>query len=293
MLGRVFSRLPLFRRGKVNDVYAFGEQLLLVFSDRVACFGVVLPTEIPGKGKALAVLSAYWFKVMQDIAPHHFVTADCEKFPALCQDYKETLAGRSLLVSKAIPMHVQCTVSGYLSGSLWREYRDTGCAGSSKLATGLAENSRLAKTVLAISTKSSAGERHSDNITVGEMVQRFGARRANAVVDIAQAVYLRAREMAGRRGIVIAESQFDFGFDDSGVMLIGQLLTPDSSVFWTTDADQSGVGRARFGKYLVHEYLAKQKWDTRPPVPALPKEVIVQTQASYDDALRRLTAAAN
>lgn len=242
--------------------------------------------------KMLVALSAHSFRAMQDIAPHHFLTVDCDRFPAFCQNYQERLIGRSMLVAKSIPMHIQCTVSGYLFGTLWREYRETGRARNFKLAPGLAENARLAKSIITISADSFGLDRSSDDITFVELAEQFGAPRAKSVIVIAAAVYRCAQEIAEPRGIVVAQTRLEFGYDDRGVMLIGQLLTPDSSVFWTTDGYDLPEARVSLGKHYVREFLARRCWDTRPPIPTVPNEIIAQTQASYSEALHRLTAPA-
>lgn len=281
--------LRLFRQGKVRDIYDLGDCLLMVATDRISCFDVVLPTPIPDKGKILTTLSAYWFRVMEDIAPHHLLTTEVERFPAICRPYRDKLEGRSMLVKKATPAPVECIVRGYLSGSAWKEYRERGRVCGISLPNGLVEASRLEEPIFTPSTKAPVGE-HDENITFDEMVERVGKKRAEKMRDICLAVYLRAREMAEERGIIIADTKLEFGLANGHVMVIDELLTPDSSRFWPVDGYQPGKAPESFDKQYVRDYLLGLNWDMRPPVPSLPPEVVRKTQEKYLQALRRLTA---
>lgn len=281
--------LPLFKRGKVRDIYEVGDCLLMVASDRISCFDVVLPTEIPSKGKILTALSAYWFQVMADIAPHHLLTTEVAQFPSVCQRYKDKLEGRSMLVKKAAPAPVECIVRGYLVGSGWKEYQKTGKVCGLPLPQGLVEASRLEEPIFTPSTKAPVGE-HDINITFDQMVERVGAKLADKMRDASLAIYRRAREMAETKGIIIADTKLEFGLADQGLILIDELLTPDSSRFWPVEGYQPGKAPESFDKQYVRDYLLGLNWDMRSPVPFLPPEIVRKTQEKYREALRRLTA---
>ncbi|MBI4524091.1 MAG: phosphoribosylaminoimidazolesuccinocarboxamide synthase [Deltaproteobacteria bacterium] len=283
------SGMPLFKRGKVRDIYNLGDRLLMVASDRISCFDVVLPTEIPGKGKILTALSAYWFGVMEEITSHHLITTEVAKFPAACQRYRDQLEARSMLVQKAVPAPVECIVRGYLFGSAWKEYREQGRVCNIPVPPGLVEASRLEEPIFTPSTKAPVGE-HDENIAFADMIELVGTERAKKMRDISLAVYLRAREMAEAKGIIIADTKLEFGFIEGEVILIDELLTPDSSRFWPADLYQPGKAPESFDKQYVRDYLLSLNWDTRPPVPTLPPEVVQQTQEKYAEALRRLAA---
>jgi len=285
----LITGMPLFKRGKVRDIYDLGDHLLIVASDRVSCFDVVLPTEIPGKGKILTALSAYWFREMEDIVGHHLLTTDVEQFPFICRRYKEQLEGRSMLVKRAIPARVECIVRGYLFGSAWKEYRERGCVCGNRLPQGLVEASHLKEPLFIPSTKESLGTHH-DNITFQQMVDIVGPEKAYAMHDLSVAIYLRARHMAEVKGIIIADTKFSFGLADGRLMLIDELLTPDSSRFWPIESYQPGQAPESLGRQYVRDYLLSLDWDTRPPVPTLPPEVVQKTQENYFEALQRLTA---
>jgi len=282
------SGLPLFKQGKVRDIYAVGDHLLMVASDRISCFDVVLPTKIPGKGKILTALSAYWFGEMEDIVPNHLLTTDVEQFPSVCHRYQERLEGRSMLVKNAAPAPVECIVRGYLFGSAWKEYRERGRVCGMTLPKGLVEVAPLEESLFTPSTKAPSGE-HDENITFADMVDRVGKKRAEKMREISIAVYLRAREMAEERGIIIADTKLEFGMINGEVILIDELLTPDSSRFWPLDSYQPGKAPESFDKQYVRDYLLSLNWDTRPPVPTLPPEIVQKTQEKYSEALRRLT----
>jgi phosphoribosylaminoimidazole-succinocarboxamide synthase len=285
----LITGMPLFKRGKVRDIYDLGDHLLIVASDRITCFGVVLPTKIPGKGKILTALSAYWFREMEDIVGHHLLTTDTERFPFICRRYKEQLEGRSMLVKRAIPTRVECIVRGYLFGSVWTESRERGEVCGIRLPKGLVEASYLKEPLFIPSTKESLGAHH-DNITFQQMVDIVGQEKAVKMRDFSIAIYLRAREMAEAGGIIIADTKLTFGFVDGRLILIDELLTPDSSRFWPVESYQPGQLPESFGRQYVRDYLLSLNWDTRLPVPTLPPEVVQKTQEKYLEALRRLTA---
>jgi len=289
MRDNLISGLPLFKRGKVRDIYDLGDRLLLVASDRISCFDVVLPTEIPGKGKILTSLSSYWFQEMEDIAPHHLLTTEVAQFPSVCQRYKDKLEGRSMLVKKAAPAPVECIVRGYLFGSAWKEYCERGRVCGIQLSKGLEEGSRLEFPLFTPSTKAPVGE-HDENITFAQMAAQVGREKAQRMRRISALVYLRAREMAEAKGIIIADTKLEFGLANGEIILIDELLTPDSSRFWPVEGYQPGKAPESFDKQYVRDYLLSLNWDTSPPVPALPPEVVQKTQEKYSEALRRLTA---
>jgi phosphoribosylaminoimidazole-succinocarboxamide synthase len=284
--------LPLFKRGKVRDVYDLGEYLLMVASDRISCFDVVLPTEIPGKGKILTQLSAYWFDAMQDIVPHHLITTDVDKFPSICRRYRDKLEGRTMLVKKAKPAPVECVVRGYLVGTGWKEYRERGEVCGIPLPAGLKEAARLDEPIFTPSTKAPLGE-HDENITFAQMSQQVGRDKAESLRNISLAIYSRARTMAEAKGIIIADTKFEFGLDDGKVMLIDEVLTPDSSRFWPTNGYQPGTTPESFDKQYVRDYLLSLAWDIQSPPPVLPPEVVRKTLEKYQEALTRLTASAS
>ena len=288
MRDNLISGLPLFKQGKVRDIYAVGDHLLMVASDRISCFDVVLPTEIPGKGKILTSLSSYWFQEMEDIAPHHMITTDVSKFPSICQRYKDKLEGRSMLVKKAAPAPVECIVRGYLFGSAWKEYRESGCVCGIPLPKGLVEASHLEGPIFTPSTKAPLGQ-HDENITFADMIERVGKKKAERMRDISIAIYLGAREMAEVQGIIIADTKIEFGLTKGEVILIDELLTPDSSRFWPLEGYQPGKVPESFDKQYVRDYLLSLNWDMRPPAPSLPPEIVQKTQEKYSEALRRLT----
>ena len=280
--------LPFWGQGKVRDIYDFGDRLLMVASDRISCFDVVLPTEIPDKGKVLTALSIYWFKVMEDLVAHHLITTDVAQFPAACRPYQKALEGRSMLVKKAKPAPVECIVRGYLVGSGWKDYQKTGAVCGSALPKGLLEASRLGEPLFTPSTKAPVGE-HDINITFQQMVDQVGRQMAEQLRDLSIAIYQRTRAIGEKKGIIIADTKFEFGVFDGKLILIDEVLTPDSSRFWPKDGFQPGKSPDSFDKQYVRDYLVSSNWDPNNP-PALPAEVVRKTQEKYTEALRRLTA---
>lgn len=282
------SGLTLFNRGKVRDIYDLGDKLLLVASDRISAFDVILPTLIPDKGKILTALSVYWFGVMQDIISHHLITTNVDEFPAVCRPHKTQLDGRAMLVKKAVPVPVECIVRGYLVGSGWKDYQQTGTVCGIPLPQGLVEASRLDHPIFTPSTKAPVGA-HDVNITFDEMTGKVGKKRAEAMRDATIAIYARAREMAQKKGIIIADTKLEFGMEGDTVILIDELLTPDSSRFWPADGYTPGKTPESFDKQFVRDYLINLPWDMKSPPPALPQEIVQKTRAKYTEALKRLT----
>jgi phosphoribosylaminoimidazole-succinocarboxamide synthase len=280
--------LTLFNRGKVRDIYDLGNKLLLVATDRISAFDVILPTEIPDKGKILTALSVYWFGVMKDIIPHHLITTNVEEFPAVCQPHKAKLEGRTMLVKKSTPAPVECIVRGYLVGSGWKDYQKTGTVCGIPLPKGLVEASRLDQPIFTPSTKAPVGE-HDINITFAEMAQKIGTKSAQRMRDATIAIYSRAREIAEKKGIIIADTKLEFGMEGDDIILIDEVLTPDSSRFWPADGYMPGKTPDSFDKQFVRDYLVHLPWDMKSPPPVLPPEIVRKTQEKYTEALRRLT----
>jgi phosphoribosylaminoimidazole-succinocarboxamide synthase len=288
MTNYILPSLALFNRGKVRDIYAIEDKLLMVATDRISAFDVVLPTEIPDKGKILTALSVYWFEVMRDIIPNHLITTDVNQFPAACQPYKNQLDGRAMLVKKSHPAPVECIVRGYLVGSGWKDYQKTGTVCGIPLPKGLMEASRLDQPTFTPSTKAAVGA-HDVNITFAEMADKIGKSRAEKMRDATIAIYNRARDMAEKKGIIIADTKLEFGIEGDDVILIDEILTPDSSRFWPAGGYSPGRTPDSFDKQYVRDYLLSLNWDMRPPAPALPPEIVRKTQEKYNEALRRLT----
>ena len=283
------SGLTLFNRGKVRDIYDLGDQLLLVASDRISAFDVILPTLIPEKGKILTALSVYWFDVMKDIVPHHLITTNVDEFPAACQPHRAKLEGRTMLVKKSTPAPVECIVRGFISGSGWKEYQQTGAVCGIPLPRGLMEASRLDRPIFTPSTKAPVGQ-HDINITFDQMVKKIGKNKAEKIRDATVAIYSRAREMAEKKGIIIADTKLEFNIENDDIILIDELLTPDSSRFWPVDGYRPGKTPDSYDKQYVRDYLLNLPWDMKTPPPVLPPEVVKKTQEKYTEALRRLTS---
>ena len=289
MSNETIPGLKLFNKGKVRDIYALDGKLLLVATDRISAFDVILPTEIPDKGKILTALSVYWFNVMKDIVPHHLITSDVNEFPAVCQPYKAQLEGRAMLVKKSTPAPVECIVRGYLAGSGWKDYQTTGALCGIPLPKGLLEASRLQQPIFTPSTKAPVGA-HDVNITFEQMVEKVGKKRAEKMRDATIAIYSRAREIAEKKGIIIADTKLEFGIEGDDVILIDEVLTPDSSRFWPADTYKVGTSPESFDKQYVRDYLLNLPWDMKSPPPPLPPEIVRKTQEKYAEALKRLTA---
>jgi phosphoribosylaminoimidazole-succinocarboxamide synthase len=290
MTEETLSGLKLFNRGKVRDIYDLGDKLLLVASDRISAFDVVLPTLIPDKGKILTEMSVYWFGVVKDIVPNHLITTDVEKFPPVCQPHRAKLEGRTMLVQKSLPAPVECIVRGYLVGSGWKDYQQTGSVCGIPLPKGLVEASRLEEPIFTPSTKAAVGA-HDVNISFDEMIGKVGRSRAEKMRDATIAIYSRARAIAEQKGIIIADTKFEFGIDGDEIILIDEVLTPDSSRFWPMDGYTPGKTPDSFDKQFVRDYLVNLPWDMKSPPPELPPEIVKRTQEKYAEALRRLTAA--
>ena len=293
MLESHLERLTLKSRGKVRDIYDLDEHLLLVATDRISAFDVVLPEGIPGKGAVLTQLSVFWFRWLyeyEDIVPNHLITSDVAEYPRVCRPYHDVLKGRSMLVQKAAPLPVECIVRGYLSGSGWADYQRTGEVCGQSLPHGLVESQRLPEPLFTPSTKAEQGQ-HDLNIPFPEMEATVGKEVANTVRDASVKIYQRAAAYTEKKGIIIADTKLEFGVHPASgqLMLIDEVLTPDSSRFWPLDGYTPGRPQPSFDKQFVRDYLISIKWNKTPPAPHLPSEVIAQTSARYQQAYRVLT----
>ncbi len=286
-----FPNLNLINRGKVRDIYDLGEQLLIVATDRISAFDVVMPNPIPGKGRILTQLSQFWFSQMEPIVPNHLIAAEVKDYPASCQPYAPDLAGRSMLVKKAAPLPVECIVRGYLSGSGWKDYQQTGRVCGITLPQGLKESDRLDQPIFTPSTKAEAGT-HDENIPVEEVVRKLGTVVASRLAEVSLAVYEKARRLGEEKGIIIADTKFEFGFRDGALLLIDEVLTPDSSRFWPRDQYRPGGPQVSFDKQFLRDYLESLHWDKKPPAPQLPPDIVEKTRAKYEEALRIFTGSA-
>lgn len=283
-----FPGLTFLKRGKVRDIYDLGEHLLFVATDRLSAFDVVMPQGIPDKGKVLTQISAFWFERTKDIIPNHVVSTNVDDFPASCTPYREQLRGRSMLVKKTRPLSVECIVRGYLSGSGWQDYRATGTVCGIPLPAGLVESQRLPEVIFTPSTKAELGV-HDENIPFAVMVEREGKELSERVRDAAIAIFRRASAIAEERGIIIADTKMEFGVMDGELILIDELLTPDSSRFWPKETYEPGKAQNSYDKQYVRDYLLSINFDKRPPGPVMPDEVIDRTAALYRKALLQLT----
>jgi phosphoribosylaminoimidazole-succinocarboxamide synthase len=274
------------RSGKVREVFDLGETLLFVATDRISAFDVILPDAIPNKGAVLNQISAFWFKRFGDIQ-NHLVTADFEGFPKSLQTFREQLAGRSMIVKKTKPLAIECVVRGYLAGSGWKEYQQSQSVCGIKLPAGLKLASQLPEPIFTPATKAEEG--HDENIDMKRCAQILGEEVADRVKTLSLEIYSRGRDHAGQRGIIVADTKFEFGIVDGDLLLIDECLTPDSSRFWPKDQYAVGQSPPSFDKQFVRDYLETLDWDKTPPAPRLPKEVIEKTSAKYLEAFRRLT----
>jgi phosphoribosylaminoimidazole-succinocarboxamide synthase len=279
------SELPLWRRGKVRDVYDLGDRLLIVTTDRISAFDVVLPTPIPDKGAVLTQLSLFWFDLLKDVVPNH-IDRSGKPVPGL-ERHARDLDGRSMIVARTEPLPVECVVRGYVAGSAWKDYRATGAVCGIALPPGLRESDRLDQPLFTPSTK--ADEGHDENISFDRMAEIVGPDRADELRSLSLELYSRARAHAEARGIILADTKLEFGIRDGRVMWIDEAFTPDSTRFWPRDVYVPGRPQPSFDKQYVRDYLESIAWDKRPPAPPLPAEVVARTREKYVEAYARLT----
>ena len=282
-----FPGLKLLSRGKVRDIYDLGNALLLVTSDRISAFDVIMNEPIPDKGKVLTKISSFWFKQMEDIIPNHIISTDVADFPAECQPYADVLEGRSMLVKKAQPLAAECIVRGYVSGSGWKDYKATGAICGITLPAGLRESDRLEEPIFTPSTKAELGT-HDENISFEEMAQLCGRELSEQAREATIKIYTRAREIADAKGIIIADTKFEFGVYEGKLIIIDECLTPDSSRFWPKDLYQPGGPQPSFDKQFLRDYLETQDWGKTAPAPPLPEEIVTKTGEKYKEALLRI-----
>ncbi len=279
--------LKLFSRGKVRDVYEAGDNLLIVATDRISAFDVIMSDPVPEKGKILTRMSTFWFNQMKNIVANHLISTDVDEFPEECVAYKDILQGRSMLVKRATALPVECIVRGYLSGSGWKDYCADGSVSGVRLPEGLKESARLPEPVFTPSTKAEEGQ-HDAPLTREEMEHLIGHDMTDSIIDISMKIYDRASKIAEKGGIIIADTKMEFGTIDGELILIDELLTPDSSRFWPKDDFEEGKSQKSFDKQFLRDYLLSIRWDKKPPAPRLPERVIAGTMEKYKEALRRI-----
>ncbi len=283
-----FPGLKLLSRGKVRDIYDLGGSLLIVATDRISAFDVIMPDPIPDKGRILTQLSEFWLEYLKDIIENHMLGTDPGKFPEACRPYAAQLAGRAMWVKKARVLPVECIVRGYLAGSGWEDYTKTGKLCGIALPPGLIEAQKLPGPVFTPSTKAEQGQ-HDENISFEKMEQIVGGDLAAKVREVAVALYSKASEYAAARGIILADTKFEFGTADGRLLLVDEVLTPDSSRFWPADLYKPGRSPESFDKQFLRDYLKSSGWKKDDPAPRLPHEVVVNTRARYLEALKRLS----
>lgn len=280
-----FAELSLRQRGKVRDIYDLGDSLLMIATDRISAFDVVMPDPVPDKGKVLTQISLFWFDVMKEMAPNHVITSNVDAYPKACKPYADVLRGRSMLVKKAAPLPIECVVRGYLSGSGWKSYQKTRTVCGIHLPDGLTESDKLPEPLFTPSTKAEIGL-HDENIDFDEAAKLIGKSLAERVKALSLAIYLKGVEIAASKGIIIADTKFEFGLMGDELILIDEVLTPDSSRFWPKASYKPGGSPESFDKQFVRDYLLSIKWNQKPPAPRLPEQVIEGTRKKYLEALQ-------
>ncbi len=283
-----FKDLKLFKRGKVRDIYDLGDNLLMVATDRISAFDVVMPDPIPDKGIILTQISLFWFEIMQSLVENHVISANVDEFPDACQPYADTLRGRSMLVKKTEPLPIECVVRGYISGSGWKSYQESQTVCGISLPTGLKESDQLPEAIFTPSTKEELGA-HDINIDFEETVRRIGGEMASEAKELSLAIYKKGAELAAQKGIIIADTKFEFGQMGDKLILIDEVLTPDSSRFWPKDSYKPGGGQKSFDKQYVRDHLISINYNRQPPGPALPEDIIDNTRKKYLEALVQLS----
>lgn len=283
-----FSSLQLLTRGKVRDIYNVGNNLLIVATDRISAFDVIMDDPVPDKGKILTKISVYWFRKLSSIIANHLISLNPDEYPDECSPYKEFLIGRSMLVQKAKPLPVECVVRGYISGSGWLEYKKTGSVSDVPLPEGLEESSKLEEPIFTPSTKGEPGT-HDENISYDEVVRLTDEKTARVIKDTSLRLYEEGRDLAIKSGIIIADTKFEFGIVNDKIILIDEVLTPDSSRFWPADEYKAGGPQKSFDKQFLRDYLNGLNWSKQPPPPKLPPDIIKITREKYLEVLKRLT----
>ncbi|GAB4295063.1 MAG: phosphoribosylaminoimidazolesuccinocarboxamide synthase [Ignavibacteriaceae bacterium] len=283
-----FKDLNLLKRGKVRDIYDLGEFFLIVSTDRLSAFDVIMNQGIPFKGKVLNKISEFWFRFTEDIVPNHLITTKVDDFPGQCKKYKDVLAGRSMLVKKAEAIPVECIVRGYISGSGWNDYKKTGNISGIELPSGLSESERLPEPIFTPSTKAEIGE-HDENIPVQKAEEIAGKEVIDFVKEISLKIYKKVHDYAYSRGIIVADTKMEFGKFENNIILIDELFTPDSSRFWPLEKYQPGKGQESFDKQFVRDYLISINFNKQPPPPDLPEDIINRTSEKYLTVLKLLT----
>jgi phosphoribosylaminoimidazole-succinocarboxamide synthase len=279
--------IPLHARGKVRDVYALGDQLVFVATDRISAFDYILASGIPDKGRVLTQLSIFWFDFLRDVTPTHFITADLAQYPAELRAFPDQLAGRSMLVKRAKMVEIECVARGYISGSGWKEYQQQGTVCGIKLPSGLRESDKLPQPIFTPATKAQTG--HDENVSFEHVVSLIGQELAARLRDLTLEIYTRAARYAETKGIIIADTKFEFGFVGDQLVLGDEVLTPDSSRFWPAETYKPGGAQYSFDKQYVRDYLESIRWNKQPPAPGLPAEVAAKTGEKYRQAYRILT----
>jgi phosphoribosylaminoimidazole-succinocarboxamide synthase len=282
------DQLGIIKQGKVRDIYDLGDCLLMVATDRLSAFDVIMPDPIPDKGKILTQLSIFWFDLMSDIVPNHLIESDIAAFPSECQAHHDILAGRSMLVKKVEPLPIECVVRGYISGSGWKSYQRNQTICGISLPEGLKESEKLPEPLFTPSTKEEIGE-HDINISFEEAANRVGREIAEKVRDLSLSIYTKGVDIAAEKGIIIADTKFEFGLLDGEIILIDEVLTPDSSRFWPHTSYAPGGAQPSFDKQYVRDYLTSIQFNKQPPGPRLPEDIIQKTRAKYIEALKLLT----
>jgi phosphoribosylaminoimidazole-succinocarboxamide synthase len=283
-----FPGLKLRKRGKVRDIYDLGDSLLMVATDRISAFDVIMNNPVPGKGKILTQISLFWFDAMTDLIRNHVISSNVDRYPDVCKPYAHDLRERSMLVKKAEPLSIECVVRGYISGSGWDSYQSSGKVCGIQLPRGLKESDKLPEPIFTPSTKAELGE-HDINIDFEEAADRIGRDLAEKVKELSIAIYKKGAEIAAAKGIIIADTKFEFGILDTDVILIDEILTPDSSRFWPKKSYVPGGPQKSYDKQYLRDYLSAIAWDKRPPAPPLPDDVIQNTYRKYAEALTQLT----
>lgn len=284
--------LILEHRGKVRDMYSIpghDDKLLMVASDRISAYDVVMEQPIPGKGRILTQLSLFWFELLGDIVENHLITADVSRFPDACHAYADILDGRALLVHKTAPLPVECIVRGYISGSFWSAYKKDTMVCGFQLPEGMQESDKFPATLFTPSTKAEIGN-HDENISIDQMKNIVGSERAEEIANISIKLYEKAAAFAKEKGIIIADTKFELGEKDGRLILIDEVLTPDSSRFWPLDEYAPGKGQPSFDKQFLRDYLSSLDWDKTPPPPVLPEEIVEKTRLRYEEALTKITS---